>query len=224
MPIALPLALVASAGIGAAGSIIGGSQAAGAANNAADLQQQRYEQTRADLTPYNQTGQNDFAAANRLMLGAPSQTEAQLQGQPGYQFTQTQGLKAVANSAAARGLGVSGAAQKGAATYATGLADTTYGNTINRLMSGATLGENAAAQTGAQGATLAGNAANALISGGQAAAAGTVGATTSLSNGLTGYGMYGGGSGAPASYYTANDPNITASPSISPYSTDLPPF
>src|SRR4051794_35755107 len=107
MPIALPLALVASAGIGAAGSIIGGSQAAGAANKAADLQQARYEQTRSDLLPYNTGGQQDFQVANRLLTGPPSQIEASLQGLPGYQFDRTQGLKAVQSSAAARGLGVS---------------------------------------------------------------------------------------------------------------------
>ncbi len=52
--------------------------------------------------------------------------QATLENLPGYQFTKTQGLKAVQNSAAARGLGVSGAALKGAATFATGLADKTY--------------------------------------------------------------------------------------------------
>lgn len=55
-------------------------------------------------------------------------TESELQKTPGYQFNLTQGLKAVQNSAAARGLGVSGAAQKGAANFATGLADSTYQN------------------------------------------------------------------------------------------------
>lgn len=52
--------------------------------------------------------------------------QATLETLPGYQFTKTQGLKAVSNSAAARGLGVSGAALKGAATFTTGLADSTY--------------------------------------------------------------------------------------------------
>ena len=56
----------------------------------------------------------------------PSMTQAQLEQTPGYQFTLQQGLQATQSSAAARGLGVSGAALKGAATYATGLADNTY--------------------------------------------------------------------------------------------------
>lgn len=51
---------------------------------------------------------------------------------PGYQFTKDQGLKAVQNSAAARGLGVSGAALKGAATFATKTADTFGTNYFNQ--------------------------------------------------------------------------------------------
>jgi hypothetical protein len=51
-------------------------------------------------------------------------TEADVKNMPGYDFLLSQGLKATQNSAAARGLGVSGTAMKGAANYATGLADT----------------------------------------------------------------------------------------------------
>ena len=55
-----------------------------------------------------------------------SMGQQELEETPGYQFTRDQGLQSVQNSAAARGLGVSGAALKGAATFATGLADKTY--------------------------------------------------------------------------------------------------
>jgi hypothetical protein len=208
--------MIASAGIGAAGSIIGGQQASSAANRAADLQQQRYETTRGDLLPYTQAGQADMVGANRLLLGSPSQIEAKLQGMPGYQFTRYQGLKAVQNSAAARGLGVSGAALKGAAGFATGLADQTYGEQVNRLFQGAQIGENAGAQTGSAGAALAGQGGNALINGGAAAAAGTVGATGNLSQGLIGYGMYGGG-GTPFVYGGQGS-------AMDPAFADLPPF
>jgi hypothetical protein len=54
-----------------------------------------------------------------------------LEQTPGYQFNLSQGLKATQSAAAAKGLGVSGAALKGAATYATGLADSTYQNQFN---------------------------------------------------------------------------------------------
>lgn len=74
---------------------------------------------------------------------------AELNNLPGYQFTRDQGLKSVQNSAAARGLGISGAAFKGASGYATGLADSTYGNQFNRLLELTKIGQNSAAGTGA---------------------------------------------------------------------------
>jgi len=52
-------------------------------------------------------------------------TEAQLQATPGYQFDLSQGLLGAQNGATAQGLGVSGAAMKAGATFATGLADNT---------------------------------------------------------------------------------------------------
>lgn len=52
-------------------------------------------------------------------------TQEQLESTPGYQFIKNQGLQAVQNANAAKGLGLSGAALKGAAQYAEGLAGTT---------------------------------------------------------------------------------------------------
>lgn len=60
--------------------------------------------------------------------------QATLETLPGYQFARTQGLKAVQNSAAARGLGVSGAALKGAATFSQGLADQNYSTYFQQQM------------------------------------------------------------------------------------------
>jgi hypothetical protein len=54
--------------------------------------------------------------------------QATLETLPGYQFALQQGTKAAQNSAAARGLGVSGAALKGASTFAKGLADQSFAN------------------------------------------------------------------------------------------------
>jgi hypothetical protein len=78
---------------------------------------------------------NQSNAAQQLGQGPAGQ--AQLEALPGYQFTLAQGLQANQNAMAAKGLGVSGAAMKGAATYATGLANQTYGDQFNRLMQGA---------------------------------------------------------------------------------------
>jgi hypothetical protein len=117
-------------------------------------QQQMYGQTVGRLDPFVQGGQSAVPAmqymAQQPSAGAPylqqganylSQaagmtppsvmTEADLQNTPGYQFQLAQGLKATQAAAAARGLGVSGASLKGAATFATGLADSNYQNQFN---------------------------------------------------------------------------------------------
>lgn len=94
---------------------------------------------------------------------------------------------------------------KGAADYATGLANNTLTtqqqifsanqqNAYNKLMGGASLGENAAAQTGTLGAQYTGQATQALMGGANAQAAGTIGAANAWSNALTnatnGYAQY----------------------------------
>lgn len=190
---------------------------------AADIQKQMYDTTRGDLAPYNTAGQAATTQlSNRLSdLTSPiTMDENTLQNTPGYQFNLQQGLKGVQNSAAARGLGTSGAALKGAATYATGLADSTYQNQFsnavtnqtnayNRLMGVSTLGESAAAQTGAYGTQTGANIGNQAVATGQsignnqiqsgnAQAAGYLGAANSVNNGVGNYlqynalkGMYG---------------------------------
>lgn len=225
-------AIIGSAVVGAGASIAGSSAQASATSKAskaqqdaqkyaADIQKEMYDTTRSDLLPYNTAGQN---ATNQLTSQLSSLTspirmdQSTLENTPGYQFNLTQGLKSVQNSAAARGLGTSGAALKGAASYATGLADSTYQqqfnnelasrqNAYNMLSGVAQLGENAAAQTGAYGTqtatsignqavTTAGNIGNNIIQGGNAQAAGYLGAANSFNNGINNYLLYQGLYGA----------------------------
>jgi hypothetical protein len=208
----------AAAAVGTiAGSVISGQASKSAADtqaqateDAAHLQNDQWNQTQANLKPYMDLGSSYIdplknALANSMLtqqFTAP--TAAQAQATPGYQFTQTQGLKAVQNSAAARGLGVSGAAMKGAASYATGLADSTYNdvfnralqtfntnyssaaNQVNRLQSVVGNGQNAAATNGSLGAAAVGNIGNTLMSGANAQAAGTIGSANAISSGLNG--------------------------------------
>lgn len=194
-------AIIGSAVVGAGASLMGASKQADATAEASKQQMEMYQQTRKDLAPYRDFGQ---VGSNMLQSQLPSLTApitmdtATLRNTPGYQFNLQQGLKSVQNSAAARGLGISGAALKGAASYATGLADSTYQNQFNnantnqtnaynRLMGVAQLGENAAAQTGAYGTQTATNIGNNTIQGGNAQAAGYLGAANALSNGVGNY-------------------------------------
>ncbi|WP_208452200.1 hypothetical protein [Burkholderia gladioli] len=196
--------------VGADASSDAAQTQADAANRSADLQWQQYQQTRSDLQPYRDLGtsyipQLQTALTNPLLTAAfTAPTAAEAAATPGYQFTLDQGLKAAQNSASARGLGSSGAAIKGAESFAGGLADATYGDTfnralttyatnqntasnqVNRLLGLVGNGQNAAAMTGSLGAQAAGNVGNAITSGAAASAAGTVGSANALTNGLAG--------------------------------------
>jgi hypothetical protein len=225
-------AIIGGSVLSAGASVLGSSKAAGGATAASDAQKQMYLQTRADLSPFAQAGAGVLPSLNALAMSGPTgggpdyvaqaagerplqMTQANLEATPGYQFDLSQGLKATQSAAAARGLGVSGAALKGAATYATGLANKTYQDQFNlqqqrftdllnlntgqqgqlqnqytRLHDTAALGENAAAQTGTAGTSAAATAGNYLNQAGLASAAGTTGVSNALTGGINNYLAY----------------------------------
>jgi len=204
-------AVLGGAAVSGAASIYGANQAANAqtnaANQAAATQMAMYNRTRRDLAPYREAGAADLTTLQGQLpfLTSPiKMDEATLEQTPGYQFTRSQGLKAVQNSAAARGLGASGAALKGAATFATGLADQTYkdqfnleninrSNAYNRLKGLIDLGEGAAAGTGSAGVATGQGIAGSQMAAGNAAAAGynAYGAAGSgIGNAAMTYGLY----------------------------------
>jgi hypothetical protein len=124
-------------------------------------------------------------------------TQAQLAATPGYQFTKNQGLQAVQNSFAAQGLGSSGAAMKGAANYAEGLASTTYQQQFNNywqqlqnyynMISGQVApGTSAGASIAGVGSNTAGLLSNQIIGGAQAGASGLIGGAQATAGGITG--------------------------------------
>lgn len=137
---------VAAAGVSAAGSLASSGKGKKGAKSAAGQQQQAlgqaigtyqnmFGQAAQTAAPFINAGQN---AEGQLMQRLPDltkpfgMTEADLQQTPGYQFALNQGLKAMQNGFAAKGLASSGAAMGGAGQFATGLADQTYGNQFNR--------------------------------------------------------------------------------------------
>lgn len=234
----IAIGTVAAGAIGAGAAVYSANTAAGeqsdAAKAAIDNSRQQQAITRADLMPYNTAGQSvlpDLTAAAKAP--GPVMDQATLEATPGYQFNLTQGLKATQNAAAARGLGVSGAALKGAATYATGLADSTYQNQFNnavtnqtnaynRLAGVANLGESAAAQTGTLGTQIATGIGNNLVGAGNANAASSIAtgnaigsAAQSVPNGLllqslvnnqAKTGIYGGTSGTYSGNFNSSGP------------------
>lgn len=175
---------VLSAGAGVASSLIGSSAQQSAANTAANTQMSIYNQNQQLLNPYVQGGLGAYSTLNSLLgVGGNSQTmQDTLNNLPGYQFTLNQGLKSVQNSVAARGLGESGAAYKGAANYATGLAQSNFGNYAGLLQNSANTGMQAGSSIAGVGQATGANVGSSQIAAGNAAAAGALGAGNSISN------------------------------------------
>lgn len=174
------------------------TQQAGAASTAATdraeaLQKQMYEEQVARQKPWLLAGENALA---QLVQGTTGQADltrpfsmADYQADPGYGFRMKEGMKALEQSAAARGGLLSGNMLKGAQRYGQDLASQEYqnafnryqtnqGNKFNRLASLAGVGQTAVSglgQAGQQYGTSAGNIgltsganqANALLAAGQ---------------------------------------------------------
>jgi hypothetical protein len=181
-----------SALLGAGVSYLGSSNAANAQRDAAAqsaavqkemadqsiaAQKEMYQQGRTDLAPYREGG---VTAQNQLMqmLGIGGDTTAPGYGKyakdfgmsdfttdPGYQFRLEQGMKALNASAAAKGMGVSGANIKGATEYGQNMGSQEYQNAFNRYNT------NRAAQL---------DPLFKLYTGGQAAAAGSAAGAANL--------------------------------------------
>lgn len=169
---------------GIAGSAMASGAQQDAANTAANTQLSIYGQNKAMLSPWANQGLSDYGTLNSLLgVGGNSATmQSTLEGLPGYQFTLGQGLKSVQNSAAARGLGVSGAALKGAANYSTGLANSQYGNYVGQLQNATNTGLSAANALAGVGTQTGAGVASSQIAGGNAAAAGYNGIAGSIGN------------------------------------------
>lgn len=223
----------AAVGVAAAGAqLAGSSMAAGAAKDASSQQMRMFERTRGDLAPFIAPGGNALRDAYTLAQLGPTgggrdyidlayqnlpgrMTQAELEATPGYQFTRDQGLKSVQNAAAARGLGVSGASLKGAAEYATGLANKTYldqfnvrqkqfedfvnlnsgqqgqlTNQYNRLAGIATIGANAATQQATAGTAAANTAGKYTTEAGNLQGSGVINAGNAATSSLNNYLAY----------------------------------
>lgn len=231
--ISVPTAIIGAGALGAGASglsgILGSSAAqnaaqvqANAAEYAAQLQKQEFQQIRTSLKPYMQLGEKAIAPLERDLgiggVGAGSRqygwlnkevpqwkpTMKQLAATPGYQFALQQGLQATQNSYAAQGLGQSGAALKGAAGYAQGLATTTYQNQYENYIQqqqlnlanraqvygqlSGTVGTGLGAATGLGqfGQNAASSIGSNLTSAAAAQAGGIVGSTNAITNALGG--------------------------------------
>lgn len=177
----------ALAGLIAAGGTIASSEISqGSANKASQIEQQQFDTTTANLTPFVQGGTNAFNALNTALgLTAPGGgpgtgqiNTAGFTGSPGYNFQLQGGTNAVLNNASALGGVNSGNTLKALSSYGTGLANQDWYNYLASLGGVANTGENAAAMTGQIGANTAATIGSNTIGAGNVMAGGV----NSLSN------------------------------------------
>ena len=244
----MPIApVVGAALIGGAAAIGGGVMAAKGAKSASKVQaqaardattaQERALERQIELQqPFRQAGltaQNeimqllgiggDRAAAGYGSMAQPFGTQ-QFQQDPGYAFRQSEGMKALERSAAARGNLMSGSTMKGIQRFGQDLASQEYQNAFNRyqversaklnpLQSLMGSGQSAAnVLTGATGQFGQSEAAN-LYGAGQARASGYIGQANALNTALGQVGAIAGQipmQNAMINYYNSGAPGGTS--------------
>lgn len=190
-------AVVVSSALGSSASKSAANTQAAAADRAAELQNEQFQQTRQDQMLWLRAGEQ---ALNKLIPMTDYQKfgMSQFQQDPGYAFRLSEGQKALDRSAAARGGLISGAALKAAGRYGQDMASQEYQNAFNRyqiernaqlapLQSLAGVGQTTAAQLGQTGAANAANVGNLITGGAAAQAAGQVGQANAITGGLGTY-------------------------------------
>lgn len=202
-------ALIGGAAISGLAGLGGAAIQGGAANSAADkqaaaaaqanaLQEQMYNQTRADQEPWRAAG-----ATALSQLGDPSFQKtfgaSDYQQDPGYAFRMAEGQKALERSAAARGGLQSGGTLKALDRYSQDYASNEYGKAydrfnndqtqrFNRLSSIAGLGQTANSQLGQAGQNYAGQYGNNLTGAANASGAAGIAGANALAGGLSSLG------------------------------------
>ena len=181
---------------------------AGAAAQAADVQQQQFEQTREDQAPYRAAGYNALAELQRTAGNVPAAFKfgaGDYKADPGYAFRLSEGQKTLDRQAAARGGLISGGALKAATRFGQDMGSQEYQSAYNRALTGygtdvarenqlynrqaalAGIGQTATNLVGTAGQNYATNVGNLMTGAGAAQAAGQVGAANALTGGLGTY-------------------------------------
>jgi len=216
-------AVIGSAAIGAGSSILGSkaqSKAAGkaadaqtaAADRAAQVQWDMYEQTREDMTPWRETGEEALYKLSDVMgIGTKDRDKTEdfgaltkpfeYQGyeDPGYQFRFGEGQKALERSASAKGMTFSGRTGRELTRYGQEMGSQEYGNAFgrhlqeqdrlyNRYAGISGTGQSTAVQQGQYGMQTAGNVGNTMMTAGRAQAQGYTGSAQARASGYAGAG------------------------------------
>lgn len=225
MPVALPLAIVGSAAIGAVAQSSAASKAASASRHAADTNAQTIANTQSQnnalYQPYIDRGNTAGNALSGFLglNGAQPQSDAfkNYLSSTGYNFQLDQGVNAINSNKATAGLLNSGANLKALNKYGQGVASTYAGNYTNDLQGVAGMGANAVSGNASSNSNAAGmqvqNQNNALNNQTTALSAGTNALTNLLGQATSAYGYnrgmssYGQGQAGTPSNAMSNNAN-----------------
>ena len=168
-----------------------------AADRASDLQYQQFQQTRRDLAPWRNIGQQSLYQLADLYgvprgpgQDAPAAPDySSFYESPGYQFRLEEGRNMAEKSMAGRGLLQSGSTLRGLTQLGQGMASEEFNNYANRLASMAGIGQSTGTALGQFGAQSAANQGNLMMQGANARASGYMGAANAWSQGAQGLGQ-----------------------------------
>ena len=194
------VAIGGSALVGAYSANKAAKAQAGAANRAADLQQEQFERQNELQAPFREAGVRalpELEAASRYTPFGMNQFNAD----PGYTFRLSEGQKQLDRMAAIRGGQISGSSLKAAARFGQEMGSQEYTNAFNRyqternarlnpLQSLAGMAQTSTNQLGAAGQNYANAAGQALGAAGQAQASGYMGMANAAAGGLGQYMNY----------------------------------
>jgi hypothetical protein len=130
-------AVVVSSAIGSSAAKGAAKTQSAAADRAAELQNEQFQQTRQDYAPYREAGYNALAELQRTAGNVPGAFKfgaGDYQADPGYAFRLSEGQKALDRQAAARGGLISGGALKAAQRYGQEMGSQEFGNAFNRAL------------------------------------------------------------------------------------------
>lgn len=185
-------ATAVTAAVGAGTAYFGNRAQQNRARDAQAAQMAMYNQSRADLAPFMQSGQGAMRKLAMLYGIGPDgqplpggafspEAIAEFERSPDYAFALQQGNKAIQNQYSKIYGGVRGGNQmRGIADYNQGLATQNFGNYRSALENLAKIGAGSAGQAGSIGASYAGGIAGSIM--GQSAAPGIIG----MGNAITG--------------------------------------
>ncbi len=189
---ALPILIGGAAS--ALGNYFGAQATANAANQSADLQQQRFNQAVGYEQPFMQSGQNALNLYNNATgvngTAAQQSYTNNFQNDPGYQASVNYGLQQIQAQNAAQGMGLSGNTLAALQSYSQNALSQQYQTRLDDLFRTAQLGANSANTLSSASASSGTAQGNFNMAAGQAQGAGLSGLGTGVSGASNNYANY----------------------------------